>query len=39
MNSDVFEIEGVAAGSLEVLIREPAMIIGYFAALFTISTH
>lgn len=38
MNSDVFEIEGVAAGSLEVLIREPAMIIGYFAALFTIST-
>ena len=23
MNSDVFEIEGVAAGSLEVLIREP----------------
>ena len=38
MNSDVFEIEGVAAGSLEVLIREPAMIIGYFAALFSIST-
>lgn len=37
MNSDVFEIEGVAAGSLEVLIREPAMIIGYFAALFSIS--
>ncbi len=38
MNSDVFEIESVAAGSLEVLIREPAMIIGYFAALFSIST-
>lgn len=37
MNSDVFEIESVAAGSLETLIREPAMIIGYFAALFSIS--
>lgn len=37
MNSDVFEIESVAAGSLEILIREPAMIIGYFAALFSIS--
>lgn len=37
MNSDVFEIEGVAAGSLEILIREPALIIGYFAALFAIS--
>jgi ATP-binding cassette, subfamily B, bacterial MsbA len=37
MNSDVFEIEGVAAGSLEVLAREPALIIGYFLALFAIS--
>ncbi len=37
MNSDVFEIEGVAASSLEVLIKEPSLIIGYFAALFTIS--
>ena len=37
MNSDVFEIEGVAANSLEVLIKEPSMIIGYFIALFAIS--
>ncbi|HEX7846262.1 MAG TPA: ABC transporter ATP-binding protein, partial [Chitinophagaceae bacterium] len=37
MNSDVFEIEGVAANSLEVLFKEPSMIIGYFIALFAIS--
>lgn len=37
MNSDVFEIEGVAASSLEVLIKEPSMVIGYFIALFSIS--
>ena len=37
MNSDVFEIEGVAANSLEVLIKEPSMVIGYFIALFAIS--
>jgi subfamily B ATP-binding cassette protein MsbA len=37
MNADVFEIEGVAASSLEVLIREPSMIVGYFTALFMIS--
>ncbi len=37
MNSDVFEIEGVAAGSLEVLFKEPSLVIGYFAALFAIS--
>jgi subfamily B ATP-binding cassette protein MsbA len=39
MNSDVFEIEGVAASSLEVLIKEPSMIIGFFIALFAISTQ
>lgn len=39
MNADVFEIENVAGGSLEVLIREPALLIGYFVALFSISTH
>jgi ATP-binding cassette, subfamily B, bacterial MsbA len=39
MNSDVFEIEGVAANSLEVLIKEPSLVIGYFIALFTISTQ
>jgi subfamily B ATP-binding cassette protein MsbA len=37
MNSDVFEIEGVAASSLEVLIKEPSLVIGYFVALFAIS--
>lgn len=37
MNSDVFEIEAVAANSLEVLFKEPYMMIGYFAALFIIS--
>ncbi len=39
MNSDVFEVEGVFANSLEVLFKEPAMIIGYFVALFAISTQ
>jgi ATP-binding cassette, subfamily B, bacterial MsbA len=39
MNADVFEIEGVAANSLEVLIKEPSMVFGYFVALFTISTQ
>lgn len=39
MNSDVFEIEGVAANSLEVLFKEPSLIIGYFVALFAISTQ
>ena len=39
MNSDVFEIEGVAANSLEVMFKEPSLIIGYFVALFTISTQ
>lgn len=37
MNSDVFEIEAVAANSLEVLFKEPYMMIGYFIALFSIS--
>lgn len=37
MNSDVHEIEGVASNSLEVLFREPYVIIGYFIALFAIS--
>lgn len=37
MNSDVFEIEAVAANSIEVLFREPYVMIGYFIALFAIS--
>lgn len=39
MNSDVFEIESVAANSLEVLFKEPYIMIGYFIALFTISAQ
>jgi ATP-binding cassette, subfamily B, bacterial MsbA len=38
MNADVFEIEAVAANSIEVLFREPYIMIGYFIALFAIST-
>jgi subfamily B ATP-binding cassette protein MsbA len=38
MNSDVFEIEAVASNSLEVLFKEPYMLIGYFVTLFIIST-
>lgn len=37
LNSDVYAIEGVAASSLEVVFKEPYMLIGYFAFLFTIS--
>ena len=37
MNSDVFEIESVAGNSLEVLFKEPYIMIGYFIALFAIS--
>ena len=37
MNGDVLEIESVAANSLEVLFKEPYMMIGYFIALFAIS--
>lgn len=37
MNSDVFEIEGVFANSLEVMFKEPSMVIGYFVTLFAIS--
>jgi ATP-binding cassette, subfamily B, bacterial MsbA len=38
MNSDVFEIETVAANSVEILFKQPYLIIGYFVALFVIST-
>jgi subfamily B ATP-binding cassette protein MsbA len=37
MNADVFEIEAVASNSLEVLFKEPYMLIGYFVTLFIIS--
>lgn len=39
MNSDVFEIEAVAANSLEVLFKEPYILIGYFIAMFSISAQ
>lgn len=38
LNSDVYAIEGVASSSLEVVFKEPYMLIGYFIALFAIST-
>jgi ATP-binding cassette, subfamily B, bacterial MsbA len=37
LNTDVYGIEGAAASSLEVLFREPYVMIGYFIALFAIS--
>lgn len=37
LNSDVYAIEGVASNSLEVIFREPYLLIGYFVALFAIS--
>ena len=39
MNSDVFEIEAVASNSIEVLFKEPYIMIGYFIALFSISSQ
>ncbi|MEO5997978.1 MAG: ABC transporter ATP-binding protein [Chitinophagaceae bacterium] len=38
LNSDVYAIEGVASSSLEVVFKEPYMLIGYFVAMFAIST-
>ncbi|GAB3561732.1 ABC transporter ATP-binding protein [Spirosoma luteolum] len=38
LNGDVYAIEGVAASSVEVVFKEPFMFIGYFIALFAIST-
>jgi subfamily B ATP-binding cassette protein MsbA len=37
MNGDVYGVEGAAASSLEVIFKEPYMMIGYFIALFAIS--
>ena len=37
LNGDVYAIEGVAASSIEVVFKEPYMLIGYFVALFLIS--
>ncbi len=38
LNSDIYAIEGVASSSLEVVFKEPYLLIGYFVALFSIST-
>ena len=37
LNGDVYAIEGVASSSIEVVFKEPYVMIGYFIALFTIS--
>ena len=37
LNGDVYAIEGVAGSSIEVVFKEPYMLIGYFVALFAIS--
>lgn len=37
LNGDVYAIEGVASSSIDVVFKEPYMMIGYFIALFTIS--
>lgn len=37
LNGDVYAIEGVAGSSIEVVFKEPYMLIGYFIALFFIS--
>lgn len=37
MNSDVYEIEAVAASAIDVIFKQPYLIIAYFIALFLIS--
>ena len=37
MNSDVFEIESVASNSIEVIFKQPYLVIAYFIGLFLIS--
>ena len=38
MNADVYEIEMVAASGIDVIFKQPYLIISYFVALFLIST-
>jgi subfamily B ATP-binding cassette protein MsbA len=38
MNSDVYEIEAVASSAIDVIFKQPYLIIAYFIALFLIST-
>ena len=37
MNTDVLELEAVAGGSMEILFKQPYLIIAYFVGLFMIS--
>lgn len=37
LNTDVYGVEGAASSSLEVLFKEPSLLIGYFIGLFAIS--
>jgi subfamily B ATP-binding cassette protein MsbA len=37
MNSDVYEIEAVASSAIDVIFKQPYLIIAYFIALFLIS--
>ncbi len=37
LNTDVYGVEAAAASSLEVLFKEPSLLIGYFIGLFAIS--
>ncbi|GAA4447228.1 ABC transporter ATP-binding protein [Ravibacter arvi] len=37
LNHDVYGVEGAAASSLEVIFKEPYVMLGYFIALFAIS--
>jgi subfamily B ATP-binding cassette protein MsbA len=37
LNGDVYAIESVAGSSIEIVFKEPYLLIGYFVALFTIS--
>ena len=38
INGDVYEIEGAASSSLDIIFKEPFALIGFFIALFAIST-
>ncbi|MFY7879152.1 MAG: ABC transporter ATP-binding protein [Lacibacter sp.] len=39
MNSDVYEIEAVASSAIDVIFKQPYLIIAYFIALFLISVQ
>lgn len=39
LNTDVYGVEGAVASSVEVIFKEPFLMIGYFIALFAISAQ